>query len=197
MVAVVGVDNDEIFCELSDPQLSSVEVNTLRIGYDASGLLERMMSGEAPPSEPILVPPVGMVTRHSSDVLAMDDPQLAAGARFLREHVFDVITVNDVARAAGMSRRQFERLFSAHVGRAPKAELLRLRLEHAKKLLAGTDWTLAQVAEKTGFSSAGYLHAVFSQKTTMTPGSFRQQAKLQSAGMFPVPRRHGHRPDQG
>jgi LacI family transcriptional regulator len=179
-LAVIGVDNDEIFCELSDPPLSSVALDTLRIGYEAAALLERMMAGEKAPERPILIPPLGVVARRSTDVLVMDDRQLAIGARFLREHAFDSITVNDAARAAGMSRRVFERRFSSQIGRAPKAEVLRIRLERAKSLLANTDWPLTKIAERTGFKHGGYLHAVFGDKMGMTPGQFRKQTKLES-----------------
>jgi LacI family transcriptional regulator len=184
MVAVVGVDNDEIFCELSDPPLSSVALDTLRIGYEAAVLLERMMAGMKPPTNPLLIPPLEIIPRRSSDVLSMDNPKLAAGARFLREHAFESVNVKELARVAGMSRRQFERLFADHVGRPPKAEILRLRLEHVKKLLADTNWTLSQVAEKTGFNSAAYLHAVFTKKIKMTPGKFRHSVKIGSKNHF-------------
>ena len=176
-VAVIGVDNDELFCELSDPALTSVALDTVRIGYEAAALLERMMSGDAPPPEPVLIPPIGIATRRSTDVLAMDDRQLAAGTRFLREHVFDAISVNDIARAAGMSRRLFERRFVSQIGRPPKAEVLRLRIERVKELLTDTDWTLAQIAERTGFKHSEYLHTVFTQKTGTTPGKFRTAAR--------------------
>jgi LacI family transcriptional regulator len=174
-VAVVGVDNDEIFCELSDPPLSSVALDTVRIGYEAADLLEKMMAGEGPATEPLLVPPLEIVARRSSDALAIDNPQFVAGARFLREHAFEAVNVKDAARIAGMSRRQFERLFVEYVGRAPKAEVLRLRLERAKKLLLDTNWSLSRIADQTGFKSAAYLHAVFSQKIKMTPGKFRKK----------------------
>ena len=178
-VAVVGVDNDAIFCELSDPPLTSVALDTERIGYEAAALLERMMHGGKPPDQPVLVPPREIVTRRSSDVLAMSDRQLAAGARFMREHVFDVITTHQMARAAGMSRRVFERRFLAQVGRSPKAEVLRLRLERVKDLLTGTDWNLAEIADRTGFKYGEYLHTVFTQKFGMTPGVFRRNGKLE------------------
>lgn len=177
-VAVVGVDNDEIFCELADPPLTSVALDTLRIGYEAAMLLERMMAGGKPPGQPVLIPPLGIVTRRSSDVLAMSDRQLAAGARFMREHLFENLTTNDLARAAGMSRRVFERRFVAQVGRSPKAEVLRLRLERVKDLLAETDWNLAQIAERTGFKYSEYLHTVFSQKIGITPGEYRHRRKM-------------------
>ena len=183
-VAVVGVDNDEIFCELSDPPLTSVALDTQRIGYEAAALLERLMAGGKSPEAPTLVPPLGIVTRRSSDVLAMTDRHLAAGARFLREHLFESVTTNDMARAAGVSRRVFERRFVAQIGRSPKAEVLRLRLERVKDLLVNTDWNLAQIAERTGFKYSEYLHTVFSQKIGLTPGRFRRKGKLECANGF-------------
>lgn len=184
-VAVIGVDNDEVLCELSDPPLTSVAPDTLRIGYDAAALLEELMSGRKAPETPLLVPPLGIVTRRSTDVLAINDRQLAAGMRFLREHAFEDITVSQVARAASMSRRVFERRFVAQVGRPPKAEVLRLRLERVKQLLIDTDWTLARIAERTGFKYGEYLHSVFSDKIGSTPGVFRRNAKLESKYGFP------------
>jgi len=176
-VAIIGVDNDEILCELSDPPLSSVVPDTLRIGYDAATLLERMMAGGKPPAKPILIPPSGIVTRRSTEVLALDDRQLAIGLRFIRDHAFDPITINEVTKAAGMSRRVFERRFASQMGRSPKAEVRRLRLERVKQLLTDTDWSLTQIAEKTGFNYGEYLHTVFTQKIGMTPGKFRKQVE--------------------
>lgn len=183
-VAVVGVDNDEIFCELSDPPLSSVALDTVRAGHAAATLLERMMSGGKSPSRPNLIPPLGIVTRRSSDVLAMNDRQLATGTRFLRAHAFEAISMNDVARAAGISRRAFERRFAAQVGRAPKEEVMRLRMERVKELLTSTDWPLAQIARKTGFKHGEYLHRTFSEKTGTLPGEFRKKAQSSSPERF-------------
>ncbi len=183
-VAIIGVDNDEILCELSDPPLSSVVPDTLRIGYDAAVLLERMMAGGKPPARPIFIPPRGIVTRRSTEVLALDDRQLAVGLRFIRDHAFDAININEVAKAAGVCRRVFERRFAARMGRSPKAEVVRLRLERVKQLLADTDWNLTQIAEKTGFNYGEYLHTVFTEKIGVTPGDFRRHAELTSRGKF-------------
>ncbi len=173
-VAIIGVDNDEILCELSDPPLSSVVPDTLRIGYDAAVLLDRMMAGGKPPAKPILIPPRGIMTRRSTDVLALDDRQLAAGLRFIHDHAFDHITIDEVAKVAGMCRRVFERRFAARMGRSPKAEVLRLRLEKVKQCLTDTDWNLSRIAEKTGFNYGEYLNTMFTQKIGITPGKFRQ-----------------------
>lgn len=172
-VAIISVDNDEVLCELSDPPLSSVAPDSVRIGYEAATLLEKMMCGWKPPVKPIYVAPLGVISRRSTDVLAMDDHQLAKGVRFLRDHAFGNISVNDVALAAGMSRRVFERRFTAQMGRPPNAEVLRLRLERAKQLLIDTNWNLTEIAERTGFNHVEYFHTVFTKKTGLTPRQFR------------------------
>jgi LacI family transcriptional regulator len=143
-----------------------------------------MMAGGKPPAKPVLIPPRGIVTRRSTEVLALDDHQLAVGLRFIRDHAFDPITIKEVAKVASMCRRVFERRFAAKMGRSPKAEVLRLRLEKAKQLLTDTDWNLSQIAEKTGFNYGEYLHTVFTQKTGITPGEFRRHAKMTSRGRF-------------
>lgn len=176
-IAVIGVDNDEVLCELSDPPLTSVVPDATRIGYDAAALLDKLMAGRKPPGRPLLVPPQGIVTRRSTEVLALDDRRLAAGLRFLREHFCHPISTNEAARAAGLSRRVFERRFLASVGRSPRVEIIRLRLERVKELLCETDWNLAEIADKTGFRHGEYLHTVFTQKLGLTPGKYRRDAQ--------------------
>ncbi|MCD6338770.1 MAG: XylR family transcriptional regulator [Verrucomicrobia bacterium] len=177
-VAVLGVDNDRILCELSSPPLSSIEPDTLRTGYEAAVLLDKMMTGAKAPERRLLIPPIRVVERRSTDVLAVDDPQVAAALRFIRERAAEDISVEEVARKAGFSRRLLERRFRTYVGHTPKAELLRVRLERAKSLLLHTNLTLGAIAEKCGFRHTEYFHAVFKRKTGATPAHFRAQGRL-------------------
>jgi LacI family transcriptional regulator len=175
-VAVIGVDNDDVLCELSDPPLSSIVPNSERIGYEAAALLDRMMAGKKPPPAPVIVPPAGIVTRRSTEVLAMDDRHIASAVRFIREHACEGINVSDVLRAVPLSRSALERRFAATLGHSPKEEILRVRLNRAKQLLAETDFPLSLVAEKIGLEHAEYLNVIFKKKTGITPGRFRDQA---------------------
>ncbi len=172
-VAVIGVDNDEVLCELSDPPLSSVEPNTYRIGYEAATLLDRMMRGHVPKERTIFIEPSDVVTRQSTDVLALADREVAAAVRFIRQHATDDINVEDVMDQVPLSRSTLERRFSKIIGRSPKAEILRVRLERAKRLLAETDYPLIAIARMTGFKHAEYLSVVFKQKFRQTPGQYR------------------------
>jgi LacI family transcriptional regulator len=180
-VAVIGVDNDVVLCELSDPPLSSIAPNTERIGYDAAALLDRMMAGRRPPRDPIFVSPLGIVTRRSTDVLAIEDRHIASAARFIREHACEGIDVSDVLRAVPLSRSTLERRFAKALGRSPKDEILRVRLNRAKQLLSETDFSLAEVAEKVGLEHPEYFSVIFKKKIQMTPATFRAQARLADA----------------
>jgi LacI family transcriptional regulator len=177
-IAVIGVDNDEVLCELSDPPLSSVIPNTERIAYEAAALLDRMMAGKKPPRQNIYVEPVGIVTRRSTDVLAVEDRHIATAVRFIREHACEGIDVSDVLQAVPLSRSTLERRFSKTLGRSPKDEILRVRLNRAKQLLSETDHCLALVAEKVGFEHTEYLSVIFKKRVGLTPGQYRNQSRL-------------------
>ncbi len=179
-VAVLGVDNDEVLCELSDPPLSSVIPNTERIGYEAAALLEKLMTGGTAPKETIFVLPKGIATRRSTEVLAIDDRHIAAALRFIREHACTGIDVSDILASVPLSRSVLERRFATQVGRSPKAEILRTQLDRAKSLLASTDFPLNVISEKAGFRHPEYLSAIFKKKTGITPGQYRAQASAKA-----------------
>ncbi len=172
-VAVVGVDNDELLCELSHPPLSSVIPNSIRAGYEAAALLDRLMAGGAVDSHTHLIPPLGVVTRQSTDVLAVDDPHVARAVRFIREHACEGITVADVLRAVPQSRRLFERRFRKILGHTPHDEILRVQLDRVKMLLSQTDLPLAEVAGRAGFTHVEYLSVVFKKKVGVPPSHYR------------------------
>ena len=176
-VAVIGVDNDEILCHLSNPKLSSVDVATYRVGYAAAALLDRMMAGEPPPQEPVQLAPGVVVPRASTDVLATQDPELAEAIHFLRQHACEGLRLKDFERMSILSRRTLERRVKKLLGRSPKEEITRVQLELAKGLLAETDLPVVVVAEKCGFSQPKYFSHVFHAKVGTPPALYRRNAK--------------------
>ena len=176
-VAVIGVDNEEVVCDLADPPLSSVMPSTERIGYEAAALLHRGMKGRKLPAEQIMIGPLGVATRRSTEVLAIEDRQIAAAARFIREHACEDIDVNDVLRAIPLSRSTLERRYIKIMGHSPKHEILRVRLNRAKHLLAGTSFPLTTIADKVGFKHTEYLSRIFKKKTGLTPLEYRVRSR--------------------
>jgi LacI family transcriptional regulator len=182
-VAVVGVDNAETFCELCNPPLSSVVPDAERIGFEAAGLLDRLMTGSRTQSASLLVQPLGLVTRQSSEVFAVEDALVARAARFIREHACEGIGVADILRQVRCSRSVLERRFRRQVGRSPQAELRAHQLRRIKELLVETDWTLPRIAEAVGVAHPEYLSVLFKREVGQTPGQFRQtQAAGRRAG---------------
>jgi LacI family transcriptional regulator len=174
-VALVGVDNDDLLCELARPSLSSVAIPAERIGFEAAALLDRMFQGSAPPAKPVLLPPLGLVVRQSSDVVATADREVAAALCFIRDHAHLPLAVSDVLQAIPVSRRALERRTRQAIGRTLGDEIRRVHLERAKSLLSGTDMPMTDVAEHAGFSSGKHFCTVFHQELGCTPSDFRRQ----------------------
>lgn len=175
-VAVIGADNDELLCNLADPPLSSVIPNSNRAGYEAAQLLDRMMAGENVCADAVLVEPLGVETRQSTDILAINDAEVAGAVRFIRHNAYSGINVNDVLKQSSLSRRVLESRFKKIMGRTPHEEILRQRIARVKQLLGQTDLPLSEIAARTGFEHAEYLTVAFKRETHQTPSQFRQRA---------------------
>lgn len=177
-IAVIGVDNDVRLCRLCTPPLSSVIPDTNRTGYEAAKLLDKMMSGESPEETTVLFPPAGIAERQSSDVYAIDDEDIVKALRFIREHACNGITVSDLLKAVPLSRRMLEHRFQKLVRRTPHAEIIRIRIERACRLLRETNLTLSEIAIRTGFSNPDYFSVAFKKYMNLTPRSYRQGNRI-------------------
>ena len=171
-IAVLGVNDDELICEMANPALSSVTHNARRIGYEAAAMLHRLMQGKKVLAD-IEVDPLGVTARQSTDLLAIEDPEVAIAVRFIREHACEAIRVDDVLDQVALSRRALEKRFRQALGRPPHVEIRRVQLERVKELLVGSDYKLEKIAEMTGFSTAQYLAGLFHRVVKMTPGAWR------------------------
>lgn len=191
-VAVIGVDDDDVLCDLGDPPLSSVQLDVERIGFEAAGLLDHLMKGKKPPTKPITIPPRGVVTRRSTDTVAIAEPTIAKAMQYIREHACNSINVDKVADHCGVSRRHIERNFIKFLHSSPNEQIARAKLTRAKQLLAETDYPLDVVAERCGFTHAAYLNVFFKKHSGQTPGEFRTSVTKKGArvtGKRPAPLR--------
>jgi LacI family transcriptional regulator len=177
-MAVVGVDNDEILCDLCDPPLSSVALNSQKGGYEAAELMEAMLSGRIKNPKPILVEPVGVVTRRSSEVVAVEDPRIGEALQFIRDNAAKPIGVLDVLEQIPMGRRTFEMRFRQLLRRSVHQEIILARLEIAKKFLRETDLIIDVIAERSGFGGASHMSVSFRRELNTTPASYRKQTRI-------------------
>jgi LacI family transcriptional regulator len=172
-VAVVGVDNDEVFCELADPPLSSVVLNAETAGYRAAALLDSMMHGRTRKRQHLVVEALGVATRRSTEILAVEDDDVSKALQFIRRQQGREISVDRVADEVAMSRRSLEKRFRETIGRTVLEEIQLTRLERAKRLLLETTYPISKVSEIAGFGSAGYFIQFFQKHVGKTPRRYR------------------------
>ena len=177
-VAILGVDNDEMVCEMATPPISSVAIPSERIGYEAVALLDRLMSNQGAPESPTLLQPLQVITRQSTDALAINDLAVANALKFIRQHAVEEIGVNDVIRALNQGRRTLESKFRKLLGRTILEEIRRARTEIAKDLLVSTNLSMPAIAQRAGFSNAERFSVVFREMTGVPPSEFRKSQTI-------------------
>jgi LacI family transcriptional regulator len=176
-VAVLGVDDDDVLCGLASPPLSSVIPDAIGAGRRAAELLEQLMQGESLERSEWLLPPLGIVVRQSTDVLAIDDPLVVAAVRQIRDHACDGIKVADVARVLKTTRRVLENRFTKRVGHTPHEEIARVQFRRVEQLLRETALPLATIATRAGFRHTEYMTVAFTKRHGMPPSRWRQQRR--------------------
>jgi len=174
-MALVGVSNDDMTCELATVPISSVDLAPARIGYIAASVVHGILRGVRPPKAPILIEPAGLVARESSDILATRNENVASAIRFIQQHAHEAIEVEDVLREVPISRRALEINCKAMLGRTPREQITQVHLELAKTILSESDLPLTVIADRSGFSSASALSLVFAKQIGMRPGEYRKR----------------------
>ncbi len=176
-VAVLGVGNDELQCEFAPVPLSSVDENLEGEGYTAARLLDELMNGRRVPPGTVALPAVGVVTRQSSDILAVEDVRVATVLKTIWQRFREPITAEEVTANVPMCHRRLHDQFVKQVGRSIFKEILRCRLDCAAKLLSEGDRKLQAVARASGFSSPTHLWHAFRREKAITPSQFRRLAR--------------------
>lgn len=179
-VAVVGVDDDELLCELTTPTMSSIVPNAFRTGVYAANILDRMLNGEIVPAHKHAIAPVGVRKRVSTDVLAVTDRHVAEAVAFIRENAHKNIGVDDVLGWVPLSRRVLEARFRKALNRSPHQEILRVRTNRARELLLETDMPLSEISAALGIEHPEYLSVFFKKETGLTPREYRDQVRARS-----------------
>ena len=173
-IGIIGADNDEVVCGLTDPPMSSIAINFERAGYEAAAALDGLMRGAPVVPDRITAAASHVVTRRSTDFVAADEPHLAKALRYIRDHARDGVSVDEVAMSAGLSRRALEKRFRKQLGRSILEEVRRIRTDHIARLLVETDLPVAKIADLLGFPDIQHIARYFQADKHISPVAYRK-----------------------
>lgn len=177
-VAIISLETEDLLGKVVHPPLSGVDIPVKRIGFEAAARLDLLMQGKKPHPHEIRLPPLGVTTRQSTELVACDDPQVRQALAFIRDHAQEGIDVRQVLKAVPMARRSLERRFQSIIGRTPAEEIRRIRIEKVRQLLDSTDLPVADIADACGFNYVEHMIPVFRKYHGCTPSQYRRSARL-------------------
>lgn len=172
-VAVLGIGNDELMCEVCWPTLSSISLPTSRLGFEAAKMLAQAMAGKTIRNPHRKLEPTEVMARGSTDVVAVDDPFIRKAIQFIRSEAGSLIGIQQVAEALGISRRTLDRRFADKLGRSAREELARVRMQSARTLLADKARPIAEIALNCGYATASSFSRAFRQHAGRWPSEYR------------------------
>ncbi len=172
-VAVLGIGNNHLICDYNATPLSSIDMNLDLLGWKAAELMHKLLEGRKPPETPLLIPPLGVVERRSTELLSAEDPRVVNSLRYIMDNLAASLNSKKVARFAGISSWQLDRLFVRAFGRTVKKELTRLRIQRISNLLAATHMSLKEIALASGFLTESHMIRVFIQANKISPTQYR------------------------
>lgn len=175
-MAILGVDDDPLYCESVAVPLSSVRHDVESIGFRAAERLQQIMCGHAVPMEE-MIGPLGVTARQSTQHCATEEPSVLAALQFIEQNHCHPISVADVAQAAHRSKRSLQSVFKKELGHSVVERLIQTRIAKACDLLLNTSVSATDIAARTGFTSSGYFHRLFKLRVGMTPLVYRQNAQ--------------------
>ena len=174
-VAIIGVDNDDQVCDTSNPPLSSVALDVEKAGFQASELLARMMAGEKVPPQTVTVHPTRVVTRQSTNIVAVEDKLVSQALQFIHQNAKHLIQVDDVIKNLSVSRRSLHDKFMKTLGRSVYDEIKRVRIDLISQMLLETDLSISDIASSLGYDNSNHIARYFKQKTGISPLDYRKR----------------------
>ena len=176
-VAIISLSTEDLLGQTIHPPISGVDIPVKRIGYEAATLLEQLIRGRRPRARELLLQPLGITTRQSTDLIECEDAKVRQVMRFIKENATAGIGVPDVLRAVPMGRRTLERRFTAVIGHSPAEEIRRTKIERVRQLLSATDLPVPDIAEACGFAYAEHMIPLFARHHGCTPAAFRRNLR--------------------
>ena len=173
-VSVIGVDNDVLICDLCDPPLTSIALNTESAGYAAAELLDRLMNGEPMQQQKISVNATHVVRRQSTDILAIEDSDVVSAIRYIRQNAKSKILVNDVVASTCLSRRSLESRFRKILNRSIQEEIRKVRTELISQMLMESNLSIAEITSTFNFTDLEHMSRYFKKEKGISLREFRK-----------------------
>ncbi len=177
-IAVLGVDNDELACEIAEPPLSSIDLLASNAGYRAAELMDHMLNGEPMSGQVLAHQPSYVTTRQSTDIIAVKDPDVAAALTYIKKNYNKDITVDDVALAVHLSSRHLFKKFKQTLGYSVYREIKSLRIRHICSLLAESDMSIYEITLSLGFTGIEHISRYFKEAMGISPTEYRKQYRI-------------------
>lgn len=177
--AVIGVDNDDIICEQANPPLSSIGRSHQEAGYEAAELLHRWLAGEDVRDRNVVIRSTKVISRQSTDVLAVEDPDVVEAIRFIRRAAGRPLGVQDVLEMVAISRRRLDQKFCRILGHSVHQEITLARIDRIVRLLLETNRSVTQIAYDLGFHSPDHVGRYFRRHKDLSPSEYRQRYRYE------------------
>lgn len=178
-VAILGSGNNELLCSLCHPPLSSVDLASFQMGFQAAARLDRIFHGEPASLEPVFLEPAGVVTRQSTNTLAIRDPDVVKALQLIRQEACLGMNVADLLTRVNVCRTSLEMRFRRILGRSVHQELVRVRLQEAQRLLRTTELAMPEITDRCGFSYPSQLSHIFKRELGVSPRQYRLNMRVQ------------------
>ncbi len=177
-IAVLAVENDEVFCDLCIPPLSAIDHNTRRVGYEAAAMLARLLRGEPLEQHRLPLPPKAVVQRKSTEIIAARNPHVVHAVRYIQDHVEEPLGAAEVLRNVPVGRRTLEQAFRRHLDCSIEEHICNERIAKARLLLVDTAYSVTDIAYRCGFGSSATFCRVFRRLVHTTPSAYRKEHSL-------------------
>ncbi|OHB44344.1 MAG: hypothetical protein A2Y13_09175 [Planctomycetes bacterium GWC2_45_44] len=174
-IAILGIDNDEIDCNLTTPSLSSISYNSKDAGFQAAEMLDGLMNGQTIDKHIIFIHPIEVINRQSTNIFAVGDKEVLKALDFIKTNSRSILQVDDIATAIGMSRRNLARKFKNHLEMSIHDAIRQARTEGIRHMLIDTDLPITQIAISLGFTDASHISRYFKVQTGITPVEYRKK----------------------
>jgi LacI family transcriptional regulator len=175
--AIISLETEDLLGRTLHPPLSGVDIPVTQIGHQAAAMLDSLLRGLTPEPREILLEPLGVTARQSTDVAACEDPHVIRTLRFIRDHAHEGIDVRDVLKAVPIARRSLERRFMELLGRSPAEEIRRVKIDRVRRMLDSTDLPILDIAMSCGFNYMEHMIPVFKKHHGCTPSQYRKNAR--------------------